>query len=201
MTKPKSIWQQTQIYQITQSLVHAIQRWRVKFHQRIFVWAMCRLHHRDQRQVIALVPHGPFLSAVLSALAGESSLPPRTSKAPKQWKHRGSGRSAVWHTPATYELKRIWCDTLSLALLAWWNSNPRHFALGARRLVGGRGGEDPPHLGTLLTEDCIESAHRTLNTHRRNGSLLHAHYALHFGLRHLALPSTCCRVTRLCGRA
>jgi hypothetical protein len=77
----------------------------------------------------------------------------------------------------------------------------RHFALGARRLVGGRGGEDPSHLGTLLTEDCIESAHRTLNTHRRNGSLLHAHYALHFGLRHLALPTTCCRVTRLCGRA
>ena len=33
-------------------------------------------------------------------------------------------------------------------------------------MVGGRGEEDPPHLGTLLTEEDTESAHRSLNTRR-----------------------------------
>ena len=88
-------------------------------------------------------------------------------------KHQSSGNTeavAEWPcgTPQwRTELKRIRCDTPTCRLVAWWNSNPRHFALGARRLDGGEGGEDPPHLRTLLTEDCIEAAHRGPNTHRR----------------------------------
>ena len=36
-------------------------------------------------------------------------------------------------------------------------------------MIGGRGEDDPPHSKTLITEDCIESAHRTLNARRRDG--------------------------------
>ena len=75
------------------------------------------------------------------------------------------------------------------------------FCFRCEAIGRGRGGEDLSHLGTLLTEEDIESAHRQLNARRRDGSLLHEHYALHFGLRHLPLPATCCRVTRLCDRA
>ena len=81
----------------------------------------------------------------------------------------------AWHTPTPLwrtELKRIWCNTPSIALLSLCNLPPRNCALGARRLVGGRGEKDPPHLRILLTEEDIEAAHGSLNAHRRNGVVL-----------------------------
>ena len=52
------------------------------------------------------------------------------------------------------------------------NGLPDILALGARRLLGGLGVEDPPHLRTLLTEEDVEAAYRSLNAHRRNGVML-----------------------------
>ena len=72
----------------------------------------------------------------------------------------------VWYTPATGRTQEnLVSHTLPRTALLWGRP-PLHFALGARRLVGGRDEEDPPHLRTLLTEEAIEAAHRSLNTRR-----------------------------------
>ena len=73
----------------------------------------------------------------------------------------------AWDTPATGRTQEnLVSHTLPRTALLWGRP-PLHFALGARRLVGGRDEEDPQaHLRTLLTEEATEAAHRSLNTRR-----------------------------------
>ena len=101
---------------------------------------MCRLHHRSQGQAIDLVPYGHFELLVVRHLADLES------------------------TEAVKTQNPISCPQI-----AWLNSNPRHFAFGAMRLIRGRNEleDDPPHLRALLNEEDMGSAYRTLNSYRR----------------------------------
>jgi hypothetical protein len=87
----------------------------------------------------------------------------------------------AWHTPATGQTQENLVSH-TLPRTAWpMGRPPRHFALGARRLIGGRDEEDPMNSLGSPTEDTIEAVHRELNDPRATGALFGGQFLNIFG--------------------